>query len=83
MSTNKTESNSFYSYDLLQLYFNENNVIFLAMEKQPVKRVTKLPFDVHLEESTKERFIQALQKADISDGMSHLLQEGLLKELTV
>ena len=75
--------NSFYKFDKLEIYVNENNVKFLTMENKPVKKVDSMLIDVTVESSNKENFINTLEKADISDSMSHLLQEGLLKELRV
>ena len=41
---------------------------------------SKLPVDINITTSTKEAFIEELKLADISDSMSHLLQEALLRD---
>jgi hypothetical protein len=74
-------NNSFYNYDHLQIYCNNNSVKFLAMEGNIIKRTQVPSFEIEVKESSKEEFIKALQQADVSDGMSLLLQQGLLKEL--
>lgn len=81
ISISKTPKNSFYSFDDLQIYTNKNNVRFVALRGHPVKRVDSSPMEINVKESTKKKFIEALKNADTSSGLSHLLQESLLKEL--
>ncbi len=81
MLVSQIPTNSFYSYDDLQIYKNKNGVLFLALADQEIKRTDKMPVDVPVKESSKNDFITELKKASINTGMSHLLRDGLLKEL--
>ena len=81
MTQSQIPTNSFYSYGEVQLYKNASNVMFITMENNPVKQ-GKFPIEVEVDKSSKENFVNTLKKASTKDAMSHLLQEGLLKELT-
>ena len=75
-------NNSFYSFDSLKIYKNKNGKVFMAMPEQEIKATDTSIINMKVEESTKEEFINAVKKASIKTAMSHLYQEGLLKELT-
>ena len=80
MKLSEIKTNNYYSYDKLQIYKNINGKVFLALRFSPVKMASKLPVDINITTSTKEAFIEELKLADISDSMSHLLQEALLRD---
>jgi hypothetical protein len=81
MLINSTPKNSFYKFDNMQIYTNENNMRFFVLADNEIKMADAMPIDLPVEESTRESFIQELKKASIKTGMSHLLQEDLLEKL--
>lgn len=81
MLSSEIPNNSFYKWDKIEIYKNKNGVLFLAMKGEAAKRAMEMPIDVEVIESNKESFIENLKGCDVSSAMSHLIQEGLLKEL--
>lgn len=73
-------NNSFYAFDLLQL-FKYNNVYFMALADNELKSADSMPIDITVTLSTPERFKEEMDKATINTAWSHTIKESLSRTI--